>query len=219
MLLITGYKNTIENCLMQIEKTIDEGFILDNPNKRLKKVAKEYFGSVNNLAEVMGVSQQNLSQYTSGAKKIVPGAMIIRMMDLGISKDYVLNGTEPIFADNEAGRRLAAKFAANGVAEHKFPYGQRPDYVKDDNDVAVLERVDWFGRRYYGGRKELADVLGISLERLEEYFNTNLLADSYLLLRMHDNAGCSIAFLFDGTGDWFARNAVGDELRKVEMSR
>lgn len=136
--------------------------------QRLKEYAQKNFGSVNNFANKMGVSQPTISQYLS-AKRFFGGEMFLKMMELGVdipaivfgdklknkSGDNLINSTKYTAKGDKgitnAGKHLAGTFTEN----HGFTAEQVLELIKN----AEKRADDW---------KEIAENRGKEIERLQQ---------------------------------------------------
>ena len=83
---------------------------------RIKVFAKKKFGSQINLAKAMGISPQQLNQYTSGKRE--PGSKaLIKLFKLGCDINWLLGGAESIETYKIFKLENEIKKLQNGMAE------------------------------------------------------------------------------------------------------
>lgn len=109
---------------------------------RLDRVAKQFFGSRPNLARAIGKTPQTVNGYYQ--KDSVPGGeFLAALREQGISSDWLLSGEGSMYADNEAGRALQAKY--EGLRNISGPLHGVENFlnmpVVRADDVHALERV------------------------------------------------------------------------------
>jgi len=130
--------------------------------ERLEIVAETCFGSRPNLARAIGKRPDTLNGYYKSDS--VPGGEFLAILrEQGISADWLLSGDGSMFADNEAGRTLAARaqggskgggnagvtmlghYMESGLAEMPVYAGKLPADVVAKiislDELQILERV------------------------------------------------------------------------------
>jgi len=130
--------------------------------ERIDIVARSFFGTRSNLARAIGKTPQNINGYFQ--KDSVPGGEFLAILrEQGISADWLLSGEGSMFADNEAGRKLAARvqggsrgggnasvtmlghYMESGLADMPVYAGKLPADVVEKivslDELQILERV------------------------------------------------------------------------------
>lgn len=80
---------------------------LKSPSERIKHFAKNYYGGIGKLANVINMPQSTFSQYTSKKNPQKPGHdFLIKMYEAGCSTNWILYGHGNIFAQNDTGIKL-----------------------------------------------------------------------------------------------------------------
>jgi DNA-binding CsgD family transcriptional regulator len=84
--------------------------------ERARRFGEIAFGSVEEFAKTLKIAPSNLQKYLSGERN--PGlGMLQRLYELGCNVNSLIGGDGSLFADNDAGRVLRAKFGMAAANE------------------------------------------------------------------------------------------------------
>jgi transcriptional regulator with XRE-family HTH domain len=110
-----------------------------NIGARLKKFAKERFGTAANLAIALGMSPQQLDQYTSGKTKLSADKLKL-LKDVGCDIEWLLNDKSEI--NNNFVKNSGSNYATGTgkhtqvyhISENKSDYNIELEILKTENE-------------------------------------------------------------------------------------
>jgi len=94
-----------------------------SPCDRLNAVLLKYFITQKNLAQIIGISPNNLGAYTRNINTITEKFAMLLQTKAGINADYILNGNEPMMLAN-----VEPKYAGDVPVRNKTKTKYQPQY-------------------------------------------------------------------------------------------
>lgn len=130
-------------------------------SQKLKIFAVKKFGTMAKLAEAMGISQAQISPYTTG-KRNLGSIQIARLRELGCDINWLMSEDDEPMPE------------PNGIS-YDYETGKQVDTNQKNVNRALREaygkRLEFWIKARYSTQQEAAAEIGISLELLKQYMS------------------------------------------------
>lgn len=101
--------------------------------QRLDAVIIKYFGTQKMLADLIGVTQANLSGYISGRNNITKKLAMLMQSKAGVNADFLLNGNAPMMLDTSRKPIFDGSVPSVEKMNTKTQHGIIKQYILHDN--------------------------------------------------------------------------------------
>ena len=147
---------------------------------RLKLFVSKNFDTQKKFSEKIGLDSSVLSKYISGKK--TPGFEVIKHFhDIGLSIDWLINGTGSMFAHNPAGEKLKCSSKNNSVK-------------KIDSS---RKRLSYWVDTNYSFLRKYSHYFGINEVELKHIISEKETTSTDIIDKLK-NAGCNISWIISG---------------------